>query len=99
MEAIGRRRCHECLSYDIIKDMRLVICTEGNTRNEVRIEIDENPKSIGPDDNNRVVLKAKVCQNCGNVMLAVSESDAYKAKIGQLKIKKRRMRKHNKKTE
>ena len=95
----GRGSCHECGSYDITKDLRLVICAEGSTRNEVKMEIDENPESIGNDDINRVVLKANVCESCGNIMLVVSKSDAYKAKIGQLKIKKRRMRKHDKQTD
>ncbi len=69
-------KCLQCGSEDLVRDVRVVDRGDGNLRQDLKLEVYDNPGALIFKGAHEGKLVAQVCVECGFVMLSVSKKDA-----------------------
>ena len=80
-------KCTNCESTNIVYDVRAVDKTDYNEKQDLKVELEENPNAWIFKSPHEGTLKTNICVDCGYVMWFVSRGDARKLKEIQDKNK------------
>ena len=70
-----KSKCLNCGSEEILPDVRVLDRGDGNSSNALTLETFEGPKALVFKGTRQAEVKARVCKNCGFVMLFAHPCD------------------------